>query len=145
MQQIKEKEIQSAESTECKIQLSEQGATKKKRKKQSQHKNKPGFKRALVDPRPLYLPDGLLTSTLKELVGQIHGDFGRASVTTGRIMILKTREVPVRVVIPLPVVNYSNIVYIFFLILRITNNIQQCRNPTVLDTNKTWPSSTTCI
>ena len=95
MQEIKEKEIQHAESCESKIQSSEQGLTKKNRKQQSQHKNKPWFKRALVDPRPLYLPDGLLTSTLKDLVGQIHGDFGRASVTTGTLLILKKGDLPV--------------------------------------------------
>ena len=56
--------------------------SKKKRKKQKQC-NKPQFKRALIDPNPLYIPDNVLTATLKELVGQIHGDFGRASVATG--------------------------------------------------------------
>ena len=56
--------------------------SKKKRKKQKQC-NKPQFKRALIDPNPLYIPDNLLTATLKELVGQIHGDFGRASIATG--------------------------------------------------------------
>ena len=88
LQEIKEKEIESAESFERNIHSAEQGVPKKKRRKQSQHKNKLMFKRALVDPRPLFLPDGLLTSTLKELVGQIHGDFGRASITTGTLRIL---------------------------------------------------------
>lgn len=106
LQEIKEKEVQPEESYERKIQSSEECVTKKKRKKQSQHKSKPGFKRALVDPRPLYLPDGVLTSTLKDLVGQIHGDFGRASVTTGlrtiysnaetRLCLIQTRHGPHR-------------------------------------------------
>merc|ERR1712020_702896 len=52
----------------------------------------PMFKRALVDPRPLFLPDGLLTSALKELVGQIHGDFGRASITTGLRTVYSNAE-----------------------------------------------------
>ena len=39
--------------------------------------------RALQDPRPLDIPDGLLAATVKDLVQQIHGDFGRAAITTG--------------------------------------------------------------
>jgi ribonuclease P/MRP protein subunit POP5 len=105
LQEIKEKEVQPEESYERKIQSSEECVTKKK---QSQHKSKPGFKRALVDPRPLYLPDGVLTSTLKDLVGQIHGDFGRASVATGlrtiysnaetRLCMIQTRHGPHRLI-----------------------------------------------
>jgi ribonuclease P/MRP protein subunit POP5 len=79
--------------------------SKKKRKKQKQC-NKPQFKRALIDPNPLYIPDNVLTATLKELVGQIHGDFGRASVATGlrtiysnaetRLCMIQTRHGPHR-------------------------------------------------
>jgi ribonuclease P/MRP protein subunit POP5 len=39
--------------------------------------------RAIQDSRPLDIPDGVLAATIKDLVQQIHGDFGRASITTG--------------------------------------------------------------
>lgn len=39
--------------------------------------------RAIQDSRPLDIPDGVLAATVKDLVQQIHGDFGRASITTG--------------------------------------------------------------
>ena len=62
-------------------------SNKKKRKKQTQYKPSSGIKRALIDPHPLYISDNVLVNTLKELVGQIHGDFGRASVATGKMII----------------------------------------------------------
>ena len=65
----------------------ELSSNKKKRKKHLQYKSSPGFKRALIDPQPLYISDNMLVNTLKELVGQIHGDFGRASVATGKIKL----------------------------------------------------------
>ena len=65
----------------------ELSVTKKKRKKQTQYKASPKFKRALIDPQPLYISDGLLINTLKDIVGEIHGDFGRASVATGKITL----------------------------------------------------------
>ena len=79
---------QSADTSQSGIQPFDMGISKKKRKKQKQMGNS-GYKRALIDPRPLHIPDGLLTSTLKELVGQIHGDFGRASVATGNVVCSK--------------------------------------------------------
>ena len=39
--------------------------------------------RAIQDSRPLDIPDGVLAATIKDLVQQVHGDFGRASITTG--------------------------------------------------------------
>lgn len=39
--------------------------------------------RAHQDPRPLDIPDGVLASAIKDKVEQLHGDFGRASITTG--------------------------------------------------------------
>ena len=68
-----------------------EGIANHKRKNHSQNIITCGYKRALYNPKPLYIPDSLLTSTLKDIVGQIHGDFGRASVTTGII----TRLCPV--------------------------------------------------
>ena len=71
----------STDNTELSLELS---SNKKKRKKQLLYKSSPGFKRALIDPQPLYISDNMLVNTLKDLVGQIHGDFGRASVATGK-------------------------------------------------------------
>ena len=61
-----------------------QASNKKKRKRSVNNKTSTGFKRALIDPQPLHISDGVLVNTLKELVGEIHGDFGRAAVTTGK-------------------------------------------------------------
>jgi len=61
-----------------------QVSNKKKRKRNINNKTSPGFKRALIDLQPLHISDGVLVNTLKELVGEIHGDFGRAAVTTGK-------------------------------------------------------------
>jgi len=61
-----------------------QASNKKKRKRSIINKTTTGFKRALIDPQPLHISDGVLVNTLKELVGEIHGDFGRAAVTTGK-------------------------------------------------------------
>ena len=81
---IKENQLQSPSNPQTGHQSLETNISKKKRKKELQCNRKPKFKRALIDPRPLFIPDSFLTSTLKDLVGQIHGDFGRASVTTGK-------------------------------------------------------------
>jgi len=35
------------------------------------------------NPKPLDIKDNILVSTIKDLVEEIHGDFGRASVATG--------------------------------------------------------------
>ncbi len=35
------------------------------------------------DPRPLDVPDGVLSEAVKDVVQKIHGDFGRAAITTG--------------------------------------------------------------
>ena len=40
-------------------------------------------KRSLCDPKPLKFNDGHLSNAVKDIVSQIHGDFGRASVTIG--------------------------------------------------------------
>lgn len=39
--------------------------------------------RAFQDAKPLNIPDGNLADAVKDLVQQIHGDFGRAAVTQG--------------------------------------------------------------
>lgn len=39
--------------------------------------------RAYQDPRPLDIPDGVLAAAVKDIVEQMHGDFGRAAITTG--------------------------------------------------------------
>ena len=114
--------------------------SKKKRKKQKQC-NKPQFKRALVDPNPLYIPDNLLTATLKELVGQIHGDFGRASIATGTAsfgMFLVMENSSMRTIL-------MDSFHIVLNKLRFAHNLQQRRDPPLHDTNKTWSSSTTWI
>merc|ERR1712156_895667 len=81
-------------------------SNKKKRKRNTNNKTSSGFKRALIDPQPLHISDGVLVNTLKELVGEIHGDFGRAAVTTGlrtiysnaetRLCLIQTRHGPHR-------------------------------------------------
>ena len=77
--------IKSKQPSTDNIEISlESTSNKKKRKKQLLYKSS-GFKRALIDPQPLYISDNMLVNTLKDLVGQIHGDFGRASVATGKI------------------------------------------------------------
>ena len=83
---IKSKE-QPADNLDSRNLPFELSVTKKKRKKQTHYKASHKFKRALVDPQPLYISDGLLINTLKDIVGEIHGDFGRASVATGKIML----------------------------------------------------------
>ena len=64
---------------------SKEEGTRKRHSDSRKFSSNSGFKRALIDPRPLLIPDGLLAATLKDLVGQIHGDFGRAAVTVGKI------------------------------------------------------------
>ena len=46
-------------------------------------KKQPFKPRALQDPRPLDIPDGVLALAVKDIVEHLHGDFGRAAVTTG--------------------------------------------------------------
>ena len=48
--------------------------------------------RALQDPKPLDIPDGMLANAVKDVVQAIHGDFGRASVTTGLRTIYCNKE-----------------------------------------------------
>ena len=48
--------------------------------------------KALQDPRPLDIPDGVLVQAIKDIVENIHGDFGRASVTTGLRTIYCNKE-----------------------------------------------------
>ena len=48
--------------------------------------------RALQDPRPLDISDNILASAIKDIVQFIHGDFGRASITTGLKTIYCNRE-----------------------------------------------------
>ena len=42
-------------------------------------------KRSLCDPNPLRFNDGHLSNAIKDIVLQIHGDFGRAAVTMGEL------------------------------------------------------------
>ena len=52
--------------------------------------------RAIQDSRPLDIPDGVLAATVKDLVQQIHGDFGRASITTGlRTIYCNSEKYPI--------------------------------------------------
>jgi len=84
--------IKSKQPSTDNIEISlESTSNKKKRKKQLLYKSS-GFKRALIDPQPLYISDNMLVNTLKDLVGQIHGDFGRASVATGLRTIYSNAE-----------------------------------------------------
>ena len=39
--------------------------------------------RARHDSKPLDIPDGVLANAVKDIVEHLHGDFGRASITTG--------------------------------------------------------------
>ena len=55
----------------------------KKKKKRGQ-KMKPVKKRSLCDPKPLEITDFQLSNAIKDIVLQIHGDFGRAAVTMGK-------------------------------------------------------------
>ena len=47
-------------------------------------------KRSLCDPKPLSFHDGHLSNAVKDVVSQIHGDFGRASITIGTSIEPKT-------------------------------------------------------
>jgi RNase P/RNase MRP subunit POP5 len=50
----------------------------------SSEKKKQFYKpRAYQDSKPLDIPDRLLANAVKDLVQKIHGDFGRAAITTG--------------------------------------------------------------
>ena len=49
-------------------------------------------KRTFQDPRPLDIPDGTLAQAIKDIVESIHGDFGRASITTGLRTIYCNKE-----------------------------------------------------
>ena len=75
----------------------------------SKKNNSSQFKpRAYQDPRPLDIPDGQLALAVKDIVEQIHGDFGRASITTGlrtiycnpetRLAMIQCRHGPHRLV-----------------------------------------------
>ena len=101
----------STDNIELSLELS---SNKKKRKKQLLYKSSSGFKRALIDPQPLYISDNMLVNTLKDLVGQIHGDFGRASVATGKIKLYSVH--PLHAI--LSYLSYSdlntNLVFIIF-------------------------------
>ena len=55
-----------------------------KKKKKRGHKMKPVKKRSLCDPKPLEITDFQLSNAIKDIVLQIHGDFGRAAVTMGK-------------------------------------------------------------
>jgi hypothetical protein len=57
----------------------EPAAKKKKRPKLAEAARK----RSLCDPRPLEFNDGHLAAAVKDIVEQIHGDFGKAAVTIG--------------------------------------------------------------
>jgi len=39
--------------------------------------------RVFQNPKPLDIPDGVLASAVKDIVEHLHGDFGRAAITTG--------------------------------------------------------------
>ena len=75
----------------------------------SKKNNSSQFKpRAYQDPRLLDIPDGQLALAVKDIVEQIHGDFGRASITTGlrtiycnpetRLAMIQCRHGPHRLV-----------------------------------------------
>ena len=83
LNKIQQNYSQPISKAEVGSQTKELHSQKKKRLKLNEYNVKFGLRRALTDPRPLHIPDGLLSATLKELVGQIHGDYGRASVATG--------------------------------------------------------------
>ena len=57
---------------------------KKKKKGQKMKHHSAVKKRSLCDPKPLLLNDGQLSNAIKDIVLQIHGDFGRAAVTMGK-------------------------------------------------------------
>ncbi len=59
---------------------------KKKKKGQKLKHHSAVKKRSLCDPKPLMLNDGQLSNAIKDIVLQIHGDFGRAAVTMGKII-----------------------------------------------------------
>ena len=71
-------------------------------------KNKHLKNRVGLDPKPLDIPDGILADAVKDLVQKIHGEFGRASVTTGlrtiycnletRLALIQCRHGPHRLV-----------------------------------------------
>lgn len=44
-------------------------------------------KRSLCDPKPLDFNDSHLSNAVKDIVTQIHGDFGRAAVTIGKEIV----------------------------------------------------------
>ena len=52
----------------------------------------PSIPKALQDPRPLDIPDGVLAQAIKDIVENVHGDFGRASITTGLRTIYCNKE-----------------------------------------------------
>lgn len=82
-----------------------QGSAKKKKRLKLNASLK---RRSLCDPNPLALTDGQLSNAIKDVVTQIHGDFGRASVTMGlrtiycnpetRLCLLQCRHGPHRLV-----------------------------------------------
>ena len=80
-------DIKSKQLSTDNIELSLRLTNNNKKRKKQLYKSSPGFKRALIDPQPLYISDNMLVNTLKDLVGQIHGDFGRASVATGKVKL----------------------------------------------------------
>ncbi len=57
---------------------------KKKKKGQKLKHHLAVKKRSLCDPKPLLLNDGQLSQAIKDIVHQMHGDFGRAAVTMGK-------------------------------------------------------------
>lgn len=81
---------------------------KKKKKGQKLKHHSAVKKRSLCDPKPLLLNDGQLSQAIKDIVLQMHGDFGRAAVTMGlrtmycnpetRLCLLQCRHGPHRLV-----------------------------------------------
>ena len=53
-------------------------------KKKKKKLKPPVKKRSLCDPKPLAFNDAHLSNAIKDIVLQIHGDFGRAAVTMGK-------------------------------------------------------------
>ena len=60
------------------------GEPNKKKKRGQKMLLKPVKKRSLCDPKPLEVTDCQLSNAIKDIVLQIHGDFGRAAVTMGK-------------------------------------------------------------
>ena len=70
--------------------------------------NRQSSSRAHIDPSPLFIPNDVLAQSIKDVVQDLHGDFGRAAITTGlrtiycnpqtRLILIQCRHGPHRFV-----------------------------------------------